>query len=76
MKDLSKQVQTDDKAFKKSGAHASQVDAAKGFGGKYGVQEDRVDKVSIKKFKKILVEYLVNFYSSHCGVSFLQLCLC
>ena len=26
--------------------HASQVDASKGFGGKYGVQKDRVDKVS------------------------------
>jgi cortactin len=27
--------------------HASQTDAAKGFGGKYGVQADRKDKVSI-----------------------------
>lgn len=26
--------------------HSSQKDAAKGFGGKYGVQKDRVDKVS------------------------------
>ena len=25
--------------------HSSQVDAAKGFGGKFGVQKDRVDKV-------------------------------
>lgn len=25
--------------------HKSQTDAAKGFGGKYGVQKDRVDKV-------------------------------
>ena len=25
--------------------HGSQVDAAKGFGGKFGVQKDRVDKV-------------------------------
>ena len=25
--------------------HASQTDAAKGFGGKFGVQNDRVDKV-------------------------------
>lgn len=25
--------------------HASQTDAAKGFGGKYGVQQDRKDKV-------------------------------
>lgn len=25
--------------------HSSQTDAAKGFGGKYGVQKDRVDKV-------------------------------
>ena len=27
--------------------HASQVDAAKGFGGKYGVQTDRVDKSAV-----------------------------
>lgn len=27
--------------------HSSQVDAAKGFGGKFGVQKDRVDKVFI-----------------------------
>lgn len=27
-------------------AHGSQVDAKKGFGGKFGVQKDRVDKVS------------------------------
>lgn len=26
--------------------HVSQVDAAKGFGGKFGVQKDRVDKAS------------------------------
>ena len=26
--------------------HASQIDGAKGFGGKFGVQTDRVDKVS------------------------------
>lgn len=25
--------------------HSSQIDAAKGFGGKFGVQKDRVDKV-------------------------------
>ena len=27
--------------------HASQVDAAKGFGGKYGVESDRVDKSAV-----------------------------
>ena len=27
--------------------HSSQVDAAKGFGGKFGVQKDRVDKVDL-----------------------------
>ena len=27
--------------------HASQTDAAKGFGGKYGVQKDRVDKSAV-----------------------------
>ena len=27
--------------------HASQVDAAKGFGGKFGVESDRVDKSAV-----------------------------
>ena len=27
--------------------HASQTDAAKGFGGRYGVQKDRVDKSAV-----------------------------
>lgn len=27
--------------------HASQTDAARGFGGKYGVQKDRVDKSAV-----------------------------
>ena len=27
--------------------HQSQTDAAKGFGGKYGVQKDRLDKVGV-----------------------------
>lgn len=31
----------------KTEKHASQVDAAKGFGGKYGVQKDRQDKVGL-----------------------------
>lgn len=29
--------------------HSSQTDAARGFGGKFGVQKDRVDKVRGKK---------------------------
>ena len=31
----------------KLAAHTSQVDAAKGFGGKYGVQKDRQDKAAV-----------------------------
>lgn len=31
--------------------HASQTDAAKGFGGKYGVQADRKDKVRCRKVR-------------------------
>lgn len=27
--------------------HSSQTDAARGFGGKYGVQKERVDKVTL-----------------------------
>lgn len=30
--------------------HASQTDYNTGFGGKFGVQSDRIDKVSIKHF--------------------------
>ena len=31
--------------------HVSQTDYAQGFGGKYGVQTDRVDKVSKRPFR-------------------------
>ena len=48
--------------------HSSQVDAAKGFGGKYGVQKDRVDKVynmlGISHFTTD-VSVLLNFFSSN-----------
>ena len=29
--------------------HSSQTDAARGFGGKYGVEKDRADKVSLSQ---------------------------
>jgi hypothetical protein len=34
--------------------HSSQVDAAKGFGGRFGVQKDRVDKVQHRSSMVIL----------------------
>ena len=33
--------------MEKLSKHGSQTDAAKGFGGKYGVQQDRVDKAAV-----------------------------
>ena len=40
--------------------HSSQTDAAKGFGGKYGVQKDRQDKVWTV-LVKTLASYLCRF---------------
>ena len=37
----------EDEKVKKQFQHESQTDSAKGFGGKYGVQTDRVDKASV-----------------------------
>lgn len=34
--------------------HSSQTDAAKGFGGKYGVQKDRQDKVCYPQSKWLI----------------------
>ena len=46
MKALRSDVQKEDKEVKSTSVHASQKDAAKGFGGKYGVLKDRQDKVT------------------------------
>lgn len=35
--------------------HASQVDYRTGFGGKFGVQSDRVDKVTCENISKIVI---------------------
>ena len=40
------QTAMDHDYHEKLSKHASQTDAAKGFGGKYGVQTDRKDKVT------------------------------
>ena len=40
--------------------HESQTDAAKGFGGKYGVQKDRQDEVGIR-----LLGYNIMFFFDH-----------
>ena len=45
---LRQNVQKEDKEVKSTSQHSSQKDAAKGFGGKYGVMKDRQDKVNIK----------------------------
>ena len=46
MKQIREQVKKEDVNVKEGFTHSSQKDAAKGFGGKYGVQADRKDKVS------------------------------
>jgi cortactin len=47
MKQIREQVKKEDVNVKEGFTHSSQTDAAKGFGGKYGVQADRKDKVSL-----------------------------
>ena len=45
MSQIREQVKKEDKAVKEHTQHQSQSDAAKGFGGKFGVQKERQDKV-------------------------------
>ena len=45
MKQVREEVKKEDVVAKDKVKHQSQTDAAKGFGGKYGVQTDRKDKV-------------------------------
>lgn len=45
MKQIREDVKKEDKVVKAKTTHHSQTDAAKGFGGKYGVQKERQDKV-------------------------------
>ena len=46
MSQIREQVKKEDKVVKEHTQHQSQSDAAKGFGGKYGVQKERQDKVT------------------------------
>ena len=45
MKQIREQVKKEDVDVKTKSSHHSQTDAAKGFGGKYGVMKGRQDKV-------------------------------
>ena len=45
MKQIREQVKQEDVDVKSKSSHHSQTDAAKGFGGKYGVMKERQDKV-------------------------------
>lgn len=45
MSQIREQVKKEDKVVKEHSQHQSQSDAAKGFGGRYGVQKERQDKV-------------------------------
>lgn len=48
MRNLREDVKKDDATFKETSKHSSQSDAAKGFGGKYGVQKGSQDKVRVE----------------------------
>jgi len=50
MSQIREQVKSEDKVMKDQSKHQSQSDAAKGFGGKYGVQKERQDKVAKVKY--------------------------
>ena len=45
MAEIRENVKKEDSIVKTQTAHHSQSDASKGFGGKYGVQKERQDKV-------------------------------
>ena len=47
MKQIREQVKKEDVDVKSKSSHHSQTDAAKGFGGKYGVSKERQDKVHV-----------------------------
>ena len=47
MAEIRAKVKQEDKVVKEQSKHHSQTDAAKGFGGKYGVQKERQDKVCV-----------------------------
>lgn len=40
-------VEKENRKFKEEFTHVSQIDAKKGFGGKFGVETDRVDKSAV-----------------------------
>lgn len=58
MSQIREQVKKEDKAVKEHTQHQSQSDAAKGFGGKFGVQKERQDKVIF--FLSKLYIHLIN----------------
>ena len=57
MKQIREQVKKEDVDVKSKSSHHSQTDAAKGFGGKYGVSNERQDKVWTWWHVQILLGY-------------------
>lgn len=53
-KQIIEEIQVEDKKVKEQFIHASQKDAAKGFGGQFGVLNDRVDKSAVGKVENWL----------------------
>ena len=60
MSQIREQVKKEDKVVKEHSQHQSQSDAAKGFGGRYGVQKERQDKVCIHKNLHARFKYLAS----------------
>jgi hypothetical protein len=75
---LRNQVKNEDFKIRETNAHESQTDAKKGFGGKFGVQSDRIDKSAVgfeyheklashasqKGLHLILLKFLSNIFQS------------
>lgn len=55
--------------------HASQIDYSTGFGGKFGVQSDRIDKVPLYIILYNILQYIINYiiYLYFCLIIYLYI---
>ena len=58
MSQIREQVKKEDTQIKSQSVHHSQSDSAKGYGGTYGVQKERQDKVCVLMYLSSLVSSL------------------
>lgn len=59
MSQIREKVKEEDTKIKSKSAHHSQSDSAKGYGGTYGVQKDRQDKVGCLVHRNAVVPHTV-----------------